>query len=209
MPEHVGGGRLPSVLVVSDGRHTVQAPPGLDVGVLVRDTDLATLAHLARSEHPPQAVDIDSVAGLGSDDYAVDFVTERLGIAIVLTRRPQLAARAAASGGIGLIHVFAYDSTGLRRSLKGHPRTDGVGSVVTPGLVILHLRDDELAALPRPILAYGLIDSVEDASACLMTADAIVVRPALAARLAVARWKPPVTADAGALTRRTLFRQFA
>jgi hypothetical protein len=50
--------------------------------------------------------------------------------------------------------------------------------------VILHLRSDELEAIPRPILAYGLIDTVEDARACLEVADAIVVRPALAAKLA-------------------------
>jgi glycerol-3-phosphate responsive antiterminator len=176
--------QVPSILVVSDGHHAVHAPPSLDAGVLVRDTDLATLVHRAASDCLPQAVDIDSVAGLGNDDYAVDFVTDRLGIPIVLTRRPQLAARAAERGHIGFVHVFAYDSTGLHRSLEGHPRSEGVGSVVTPGLVILHLRADELAAIPRPILAYGLIDSVEDARACLEVADAIVVRPALAAKLA-------------------------
>ena len=177
--------RLPAILVASDGHHALHAPPGVDAGILVRDTDLATLVHRAGSDFPPQAVDIDSIAGLGSDDYAVDFVTGRLAIPIVLTRRPQLADRAARRGNIGLLHVFAYDSTGLHRSLEGHPRTEGVGSVVTPGLVILHLRDDELASIPRPILAYGLIDAVEDARACLAVADAIVLRPALAAKLVV------------------------
>jgi glycerol-3-phosphate responsive antiterminator len=176
--------RLPSILIASDGHHAVHAPPDVDCGVLVRDTDLSTLVHRAASDCAPQAVDIDSIAGLGADDYAVDFVTGRLGIPIILTRRPQLAARAAERGQVGLLHVFAYDSTGLHRSLEGHPRTDGVGSVVTPGLVILHLREDELAAIPRPILAYGLIDDVEDARACLRIADAIVVRPGLAAKLA-------------------------
>ena len=176
--------RLPAILVASDGHHAVHAPPGVDAGVLVRDTDLAALVHRANSDCPPQAVDIDSVAGLGSDDYAVDFVTGRLAVPIILTRRPQLAARAAERGQIGLLHVFAYDSTGLHRSLEGHPLSADVGSVVTPGLVILHLRDDELAAIPRPILAYGLIDSVADARACLEVADAIVVRPGLAAKLA-------------------------
>jgi glycerol-3-phosphate responsive antiterminator len=184
MPDPHARPRLPSILVASDGHHPVHAPPDLDAGVLVRDTDLATLVHRAASDCPPHAVDIDSVAGLGSDDYAVDFVTGRLAIPIVLTRRPQLAARAAARGNIGLLHVFAYDSTGLHRSLEGHPRSERVGSVVTPGLVILHLRDDELSAIPRPILAYGLIDEVEDARACLAVADAIVVRPGLAAKLA-------------------------
>jgi glycerol-3-phosphate responsive antiterminator len=176
--------RLPSILIASDGRHAVHAPPDVDCGILVRDTDLATLVHRAASDCAPQAVDIDSIAGLGSDDYAVDFVTGRLAIPIVLTRRPQLAARAVERENLGLLHVFAYDSTGLHRSLEGHPRTEGIGSVVTPGLVILHLRDDELAAIPRPILAYGLIDDVEGARACLAVADAIVVRPGLAAKLA-------------------------
>jgi glycerol-3-phosphate responsive antiterminator len=185
-PEPATVPRLPAILVASDGHHAVHAPPGVDAGVLVRDTDLPTLVHRAASDCPPQAVDIDSIAGLGSDDYAVDFVTGRLAIPIILTRRRQLATRAAERGQIGLLHVFAYDSTGLHRSMEGHPRTEGVGSVVTPGLVILHLLEDELAAIPRPILAYGLIDAVEDARACLAAADAIVVRPVLAARLAAA-----------------------
>ena len=175
---------LPQVLIASDGRHPVYAPPGLDAGVLIRDTNLAALVHRSGSDCPPRAVDLDSVAGLGSDDAAVDFVTGRLGIRIVLTRRPQLAARAAERGHLGLVHVFGYDSTGLARSLESHPRTERVGSLLSPGLVIVHLRGDELADLPRPIVAYGLIEDVDDARACLVLADAIVIRPALAAKLA-------------------------
>lgn len=177
-------GPLPSVLIASDGRHPVYPPPGLNAGVLVRDTDLAALAHRAASDCRPVAVDIDSVAGLGSDETAVDFVTGRLGIHVVLTRRPQLAARAAARGHIGLVHVFGYDSTGMARSLESHPRTAGLGCVLSPALVIVHLRSDELAELPRPIVAYGLIDDIDDARVCLALADSIVVRPAIAARLA-------------------------
>jgi glycerol-3-phosphate responsive antiterminator len=176
--------RLPAVLIASDGRHPVYPPPSLDAGVLVRDTDLAALVHRATSDCPPIAVDIDSVAGLGSDDAAVDFVTGRLGIGVVLTRRPQLAGRAAERGHLGLVHVFGYDSTGMARSLESHPRTAGVGSLLSPGLVIVHLRPDELADLPRPIVAYGLVEDAEDARACQALADAVVVRPALAAKLA-------------------------
>jgi glycerol-3-phosphate responsive antiterminator len=176
--------RLPAVLLASDGRHPVHPPAGLDGGVLVRDTDLAALVHLAGGERRPEAVDIDSVAGLGSDDAAVDFVTDRLGIRIVLSRRPQLAARAAERGHLGLVHIFAYDSTGMRRSLEAHPREPNVGSVVSPGLVIVHLRPDEVAAMPQPVVAYGFIESVEDAAACSRLAQSIVVRPGVAARLA-------------------------
>ncbi len=176
--------RLPRVLLASDGRHAVHAPPELDAGVLVRDSELAILIHRVGSDCPPDAVDIDSIAGLGGDDEAVDFVTSRLGIRIVLTRRPSLAARVAEHGHLGLVHVYGYDSTGMSRSLESHPGIDRVGSVLSPGLVIPHLRPDELASLPRPLLAYGLIDDVTDAKACLALADAIVVRPVIAARLA-------------------------
>lgn len=172
------------MLVATDGRHAVQLPRDFDGGLLLRDSDLATLIHCAASGTPPVAVDIDSIAGLGGDDDGVDFVTSRLRVPVVLTRRPALAARAAEHGRMGLVHLFGYDSTGLTRSLGSHPRVEGVGSVLSPGLVVAYLRSEELAQLPRPLIAYGLIDEVQDAEACLALADAIVVRPALAARLA-------------------------
>lgn len=195
--------RLPAVLIASDGRHPVYPPPDLDAGVLVRDTDLAALVHRAGSDCPPLAVDIDSVAGLGTDDAAVDFVTARLGIRIVMARRPQIAARVADRGHLGLVHVFGYDSTGMARSLESHPRTPGVGSLLSPGLVILHLRPDELAQLPRPIVAYGLIDDVENARGCLSLAESIVVRPIVAARLAA---QPTAIAGAGVFDREAIPR---
>lgn len=181
-----GPPHLPSLLVASDGRHAIRPPPGVDGGVVVRDSDLAALVHRARSDRPPDAVELDSVAGLGGDDTAVDFVTGRLGIRIVLTRRPALALHAAERGAIGLVHVFAYDSTGLARSLEAHPRAENVGSVVSPGLVLLHLRPDELDGIPRPIVAHGFIDAIDQAAECAAIADAIVVRPGLAARIAAA-----------------------
>jgi glycerol-3-phosphate responsive antiterminator len=178
--------RLPAILIATDGRHPAHPPDALDAGILVRDTDLAALVHLAGGGPRPEAVDIDGVAGLGSDDAAVDFVTDRLGIRIVLSRRPQLAERAAARGHLGLVHIFAYDSTGMNRSLDAHPRSPNVGSVVSPGLVIVHLRREEVEAMPQPVVAYGFIDSIEEAAACARLAESIVVRPAVAARLAAA-----------------------
>jgi glycerol-3-phosphate responsive antiterminator len=185
IPVPDGPARLPAVLIASDGRHAVHPPVGLDAGVLIRDTDLATFVHRVSVDGPPAAVDIDSVAGLGSDADAIEFVTGRLCTRVVLTRRPQVAARVAALGHLGLVHVFAYDSTGMTRSLESHPRSDRVGSVLSPGLVIVHLRPDELALVPRPVVAYGLIEDLEDAHACAALADGIVVRPVVAAKLAV------------------------
>ncbi len=179
-----GSTQLPTVLVATDGREPQRIPTGLTAGTLLRDTNLAAVVQFAASGDSLLAIDIDSVEGLDGDDTAAEFVTGRLGISIVLTRRAPLAARIAELGYLGMLHVFAFDSTGLSRSLESHPRTRGVGTVVSPGLVLPHFRTDEIAQLPRPILAYGLIASAGDAIACLEHADGVVLRSETAAAMA-------------------------
>ena len=172
------------MLVAVDGRHDWEPLPGLDAGLLLRDTELMVLIHRSTGPQPLLAVDLDSVAGLDGDEAAVDFLVQRLGIRVVLTRRPLLALRVAELGGLGLVHVLAFDSTGLNRSLEAHPGVPGVGTVISPGLVLSHLRPAELERLPRPVLAYGLIDGPDAADVVLHHADSLVVRPEAAARIA-------------------------
>ena len=172
--------RLPLVYVASDGRQDWEPPSALEAGLLLRDTDLPALIHRASQSGPPLAVDIDTVSGLDDDQVAVAFVVQRLGIEVVLTRRPQLAAGAAALGGIGLLQVLAFDSTGLLRALVAHPRQPRVGTAMSPGLVLAHLLPEELGRLPRPILAYGLIHTPEAVATILARVDSVVVRPRVA-----------------------------
>jgi glycerol-3-phosphate responsive antiterminator len=152
-----------------------QLPPG--TAVLAARLDLDLLLRRAARPPAPIVVDVDDVAGLAPDRAAVRFLTRRLGVAGVVTRHA-LAAVAAAEHGI---HVFfrvsALDSTGLERALAAHPRAGGLGTAVSPGLVLPHLAPDQREALPGPILAYGLISTVEDAAACLQAGAACVVRP--------------------------------
>jgi glycerol-3-phosphate responsive antiterminator len=175
--------RLPLVYVASDGRRDWEPPSTLEAGLLLRDTDLPALIHRASQPGPPLAVDIDTVSGLDDDQVAVAFVVQRLGIEVVLTRRPQLAAGAAALGGLGLLQVLGFDSTGLLRALVAHPRQPRVGTAMSPGLVLAHLLPEELGRLPRPILAYGLIHTPEAAGSILARADSVVVRPQIAEQM--------------------------
>ena len=176
--------RLPRILIADTGHDGTSPPPGLDAGILLRTTDLAALIDCALSSGTPPAVELDSIRGLGSDDAAVDFLRHKLSIEIMFTRRPQAADAFAAAGGLALLNVLAFDSTGLRRSLLGHPRSERVGTVISPGLVLHHMLPSELALLVRPVVAYRLIDTAADALATLAVADGIVVRPSVALGIA-------------------------
>ena len=174
--------RLPPIFEVSDGRDRWEPPIGLAAGLLLRDTSLPALLHHVGANYPV-AVDIDSIEGLAEDEAACEFLVGRLGFRIVLAHRVATAACIAAMGGLALLRVFAVDGTGLRRSLETSPRLEQIGSAVSPGIVLPHLAVNELAMLPRPILAYGLIDRPSDVSACLQRADSIALSRAAMARI--------------------------
>lgn len=167
--------RLPRVLVVDDGEP--HGPiDGLPAGTFLRDVDLAALVSRASAIDGPWAVDVDSIRGLRADESAARFVVQRLGASVVVSRRTAVARAAVSIGAVGLLAVHAFDSTGLRRIAEGGSPSDGIGSLLSPGLVLPHLRPDELAVLPRPLVGHGLITRPVDALACLGLADAIVVR---------------------------------
>jgi glycerol-3-phosphate responsive antiterminator len=175
---------LPRVLIADSGRVPVRIPPLLHAGILLRDIDLAALVERAANGDGAMAVDLDSVRGMASDVAAADFVTDTLGIRIVMTRRAHVATRVAARGGIGLLHAHAYDSTGLRRALESAPPFLGVGTVVSPAAVLPHMRPSELEQLARPIVAYGLLTRPADALDCLALAECVVLRQPVADALA-------------------------
>ena len=179
---------LPSVFIASSGREPLAGVADLGAGILLRDLDLMTLVGVAEAWPEVIAVDLDNVDGLSADDAGARFVMGRLGIRIVMTRRPALAALVAEAGCLGLVHVFAFDSTGLRRALESHPTRNRVGTVISPGPVLSHLTADDLEHLPRPIVAYGLIDAPDQARQLLKIADSVVVGPECARGLAGGAW---------------------
>jgi glycerol-3-phosphate responsive antiterminator len=175
MPSRPPDVRLPRVLVATGAHEPMRLPPIGDVGVLYRDIELPSLLGAALSTGGVKAVDLDTVRGLLPDDDGVEFVMNRLSISIVITRRPQTAQHVAELGGLALLHMLAFDSTGVSRSLDSLPRSLGIGAVVSPGLVLPHMLPSEVRRLPRPLLAYGLIMESTDVVACLSLADGVVL----------------------------------
>ena len=175
---------LPPVFVASSGQGLMARERDMEVGILLRDLDLMTLVGVAEAGSEGIAVDLDSVDGLNADNAGARYVMGRLGVRVVMTRRPALAAFVADAGCLGLVHVLAFDSTGLARALESHPARHGVGTVISPGPVLSHLTAGDLERLPRPIVAYGLIDTPERAHQLLAIADSVVVGPDCARGLA-------------------------
>lgn len=197
---------LPRILVASDGKTPLDLDEALARAVLLRDLDLATLVQVAEAACPPLALDIDSVEGLNADAAGARFVVVELRIAVVLTRRPAIASRVAEFGGLGLLRVLAFDSTGLERSIEGHASLPGVGTAISPGPVLAHLSMENIARLPRPVVAYGLIPTAEIARSLLRLADSVLLAPDIATALhrsssrldpaSAPLWEPPPAAGA-------------
>ena len=168
---------LPKIFEASNG-HGNWSPPGRDVGLLLRDTNLAALVANAGNagKDTTLAVDCDGVEGLGDDRAAAEFLVVRLGFGIVLTRHAAMATNVASLGGLALLKVYALDSEGLRHSLEAHPGGSAIGTAICPGLVLPHLEPGEVSLLPRPLLAYGLLEAPADIATCLAIADSVVLR---------------------------------
>lgn len=178
---------LPRIFEASNGQG-LWSSPGQDVGLLLRDTNLAALVANAGNagNDTTLAVDCDGVDGLGDDRTAAEFLVVRLGFGIVLTRHAAMAANVASLGGLAFLKVYALDSEGLRHSLEAHPRGSAIGTAICPGLVLPHLEPEEVSALPRPLLAYGLLEAPADIAACLAIADSVVLRRSAIEGLAAA-----------------------
>lgn len=187
MPPDEDRGRptLPRVLIADDGGAPIRIPRMLRAGVLLRDIDIAAVVRRAAGDPGVTVLDLDSVRGMASDEAAVDFVIDTLDVRIVMTRRAHVAAHTASRGGLGLLRALAFDSTGLMRALEGSSPGLGVGTVLSPGAVLPHMRPSEHEELARPIVAYGLLTRAVDALECLELADCVVLRQDVADDLAV------------------------
>jgi len=168
-----GARRLPRLLLAAADLPRQPTPAG--AGILLRRLTLIDLVRLSATASFPLALDVDTVEGLAPDEAAIAFLRERLLVSIVITRRPALAARAPAFGCLPLLHVHCLDSTGLEHALAAHPGPP-VGTAISPGPVLAHLSAAHRSRLPRPLLAYGLMEGPADQDAALAAgADAVVL----------------------------------
>lgn len=168
---------LPRLLLAAGHERPAGAVPG-ESGLLLHHQDLDLLLQRAANATVPLIVDLDSIEGLSPDEDAARFLAVRLGIKGMITRHAGVAGAIADHGWLSLLRVFAFDSTGLERSLAGHLRGEGVGTAISPGIALPYLAPEDVEGLPRPVLAYGLVRTQGDADGCWRAgADSVAVDP--------------------------------
>lgn len=168
---------VPARLIPTNGNQ----PPPTDLprgaALLAWRIDLDQLVRAATNPPAPMLVDLDEVYGLAPDRRAVTFVLGRLGVAGIITRHLPAAKAAVDAGALTFLKVSALDSTGLERALAVHPRPPGLGTAISPGLVLPYLSKAQRDDLPRPLLAYGLVRTEDEAAVCARAgADAVLLR---------------------------------
>ncbi len=155
---------LPGLLVACRTRAEV---PGRQrgVGVLVSHTTIHELVAMAPASGAGFALELDSVEGLQPDEAGVGFAVDVLRAGAIISRRPAAVAAASAAGALGLLRIFALDSTGFRRATRGLLEVPGAAVALSPGPILAHLDDADRTSLPRPLLVIGLIHTSGDIAA--------------------------------------------
>jgi glycerol-3-phosphate responsive antiterminator len=133
--------------------------------VLVSHTTIHELVAMAPASGAGFAMDLDSIEGLQPDEAGVGFAVDVLRAGAVISRRPPAVAAASAWGALGLLRIFALDSTGFRRAIRGLSEVPGAAVALSPGPILAHLDTADRAALPRPLLVIGLIHTAADIAA--------------------------------------------
>ncbi|OCT16410.1 glycerol-3-phosphate responsive antiterminator GlpP [Paenibacillus pectinilyticus] len=113
-------------------------------------------------------VHIDLIRGLSNTDReSVEWIAEYVGADGIVTPKGHLIKEAKRLGLFGILHLFILDSGALENGLKLCRQIEPDGIELMPGVVekILHMFSYELEN--TPIIASGLIQTEEEATAAL------------------------------------------
>ncbi|WP_258360935.1 glycerol-3-phosphate responsive antiterminator [Moorella sulfitireducens] len=105
-------------------------------------------------------IHVELIKGIGSDNYAVEYVKQCGGDGIISTK-PSLIEAARSAGVISVLRTFIEDSRSLKRAIDITRRTRPDALDILPGPVIPEIMADIKSNLAQPIIAGGLIKKEE------------------------------------------------
>jgi glycerol uptake operon antiterminator len=113
-------------------------------------------------------IHLDLIRGLSSTDKeTVDFIADYVGADGIVTPKSHLIKEAKRVGLYAIQHLFILDSLALENGLKLLSSTAPDAIELMPGPLIKAIQRFAEAAETIPIISSGLIETKEDAYACL------------------------------------------
>ncbi|BCV22919.1 glycerol-3-phosphate responsive antiterminator [Moorella sp. Hama-1] len=118
-------------------------------------------------------IHVELIRGIGSDNYAVEYVKQCGGDGIISTK-PSLIEAAHSVGILSILRTFIEDSRSLKRAMDITRKTAPDALDILPGPVIPEIIPDLRSKLSQPIIASGLIKRKEQVQK-LLTAGCLAI----------------------------------
>ena len=157
---------LPAVRKIKDLEKLLQSPYEYLVLLDSHIGQLQSLVDLAGRHGKKLLLHIDLVEGLKNDEYAAEFVCQRIKPAGLISTRANVIKKTKQNGLIAIQRLFLLDSGALEKSYALLERTKPDYIEVLPG-VMPHIIREVHEATGIPIFAGGLIRTVEEVESAM------------------------------------------
>ena len=112
-------------------------------------------------------VHADLMEGIGRDEAGVRYLAQRVKVDGVVSTKASLVSAAQRAGLIAVQRLFVIDSTSLATGARMIQSSSPDAVEVLPGVALPYLHGRLAKMLGKPLIAGGLIETVEEAQAVL------------------------------------------
>ena len=133
--------------------------------VMISSGDIFNIGEISRQLRQHQKivlVHVDMIGGMARDKVAIRYVKEKLDVDGIVTPNGQLVASGHKEGLITAQRIFAHDSPSVMSGMNAIRQSKPDFIEIMPGAALLKVGDEVRKHFSQPMIAAGLIKSVQD-----------------------------------------------
>lgn len=131
--------------------------------------DLRELVQRDLTPRPLIFAHVDLLQGIGKDQWGMRFLAQDVGVDGILTTRSHLIKSAKKEGLLAIQRLFVLDSEALKTGLSIVSSSEPDAVEILPALILPHIHQRLPVSDLPPIIAGGLIETVDELKAILKT----------------------------------------
>lgn len=131
--------------------------------------DLQDLVRRDLRPRPLIFAHVDLIQGIGKDQWGMRFLARDIGVDGILTTRSQLVKAAKKEGLLAIQRLFVLDSEALKTGLSIVSSSEPDAVEILPALILPHIHQRLPVNELPPIIAGGLVETVDEVRAILKT----------------------------------------